>query len=139
VGESITQLVHLSMLDLAGIGTAVTQREALRDRIKQHVASAWATRAGGGRHRAGAELQPPPAVQRLCRGARRRGRLHPARRLGMLPRCWPTARRHRSITDIALDLGFNNMAHFSRVFAQRYGVPPSVYRRLGYGQTVMVR
>ena len=37
VGDAITQLVHLSMLDLAGIGTAVTQREALRERIKQHV------------------------------------------------------------------------------------------------------
>ena len=38
VGDAITQLVHLSMLDLAGIGTAMTQREALRERIKQHVA-----------------------------------------------------------------------------------------------------
>ena len=37
VGEAITQFVHLAMLDLAGIGTAVTQREALRERIKQHV------------------------------------------------------------------------------------------------------
>ena len=37
VGDAITQLVHLSMLDLAGIGTAVTQSEALRERIKQHV------------------------------------------------------------------------------------------------------
>src|SRR6185295_2119549 len=37
VGDAITQLVHLSMLDLAGIGTATTQREALRERIKQHV------------------------------------------------------------------------------------------------------
>ncbi|MEN9628181.1 MAG: hypothetical protein RJA10_1408, partial [Pseudomonadota bacterium] len=37
VGDAITQFVHLSMLDLAGIGTAVTQREALRERIKQHV------------------------------------------------------------------------------------------------------
>mgnify|MGYP000355231148 CR=1 FL=1 len=37
VGDAITQLVHLSMLDLAGIGTAMTRREALRERIKQHV------------------------------------------------------------------------------------------------------
>jgi len=38
VGEAITQLVHLSLLDLAGQATAQTQREALRERIKQHVA-----------------------------------------------------------------------------------------------------
>ena len=38
VGDAITQFVHLSMLDLAGLGTALTQREALRERIKQHVA-----------------------------------------------------------------------------------------------------
>jgi Ni/Co efflux regulator RcnB len=37
VGDAITQFVHLSLLDLAGTGTAVTQREALRERIKQHV------------------------------------------------------------------------------------------------------
>ena len=37
LGEVITQCVHLSLLDLAGRGTAVTQREALRERIKQHV------------------------------------------------------------------------------------------------------
>ena len=44
VGDAITQFVHLSMLDLAGIGTAVTQREALRERIKQHVGDTWPTR-----------------------------------------------------------------------------------------------
>ena len=37
LGELITQCVHLSLLELAGRGTALTQREALRDRIKQHV------------------------------------------------------------------------------------------------------
>ena len=37
VGDAITQFVHLSMLELAGLTTAVTQREALRERIKQQV------------------------------------------------------------------------------------------------------
>ena len=45
----------------------------------------------------------------------------------------------RSITDIALARGFNSLPHFSRVFAQRFGVPPSVYRREGYGQAVLIR
>jgi len=37
VGDAITQLVHLSLLELAGSTSAATQREALRERIKQHV------------------------------------------------------------------------------------------------------
>ena len=36
---------------------------------------------------------------------------------------------HRSITDIALDNGFENMAHFIRVFRAHLGVAPSDYRR----------
>ena len=35
----------------------------------------------------------------------------------------------RSITDIALEFGFSNMAHFSRVFRAHLGLPPSDYRR----------
>ena len=35
---------------------------------------------------------------------------------------------HLSITDIAMRSGFNNMAHFSRVFHQTYGVSPRDYR-----------
>ena len=34
---SITQCVHLSLLELAGRGNAAVQRETLRERIKQHV------------------------------------------------------------------------------------------------------
>lgn len=34
---------------------------------------------------------------------------------------------HR-ITDLAMSLGFNDMAYFSRTFAARYGTPPSRYR-----------
>jgi transcriptional regulator GlxA family with amidase domain len=35
----------------------------------------------------------------------------------------------RSITDIAVACGFQNMAHFSRVFRAQLGVAPSDYRR----------
>ena len=37
-GELITQLVRLSLLELAGQQTPLTQREALKDRIRRHVA-----------------------------------------------------------------------------------------------------
>ncbi|MES2128657.1 MAG: AraC family transcriptional regulator [Pseudomonadota bacterium] len=33
------------------------------------------------------------------------------------------------IIDIAFELGFNDVSHFSRAFALRYGVPPTVYRQ----------
>lgn len=38
------------------------------------------------------------------------------------------ARADRTITGIAFGWGFNNSAHFSRVFRERYGVSPSAYR-----------
>ena len=37
---------------------------------------------------------------------------------------------HDTITDICLRLGFNNAAHFSRTFKQRYGTSPRTYRRI---------
>lgn len=40
---------------------------------------------------------------------------------------------HRSLTDIALGLGFQNMAHFSRVFRAHLGVAPSDYRKATFG------
>lgn len=39
------------------------------------------------------------------------------------------ALRHLTILDVALRWGFNNPAHFSRVYAHRFGRPPSVDRR----------
>lgn len=141
VGESITQMVHLALLDLAGRGTALSQREALRDRIKQLVARrlgdprlavddiAGALQCSR-RQLYNAFAEEPEGVA----GYLLRERLEAVRRDLADP-----AQVNRSITDIAMDRGFNSLAHFSRVIAQRYGVPPSVYRRLGYGQTVMVR
>ncbi len=35
---------------------------------------------------------------------------------------------HLSITEVAMQSGFNNMAHFSRVFHQAYGMSPRAYR-----------
>lgn len=36
---------------------------------------------------------------------------------------------HLNITEIALQAGFNNMAHFSRAFRQKYGMSPRAYRQ----------
>ncbi len=35
---------------------------------------------------------------------------------------------HKNITDVAFAWGFNDAAHFSRVFKKRYGAPPREYR-----------
>ena len=35
---------------------------------------------------------------------------------------------HRSITDICYSWGFNSTSHFSRLFKDRFGVPPRRYR-----------
>jgi AraC-like DNA-binding protein len=131
VGDAITQFVHLSMLDLAGIGTAVTQREALRERIKQHV----------GEHLADPSLTVD-AIALALNCSRRQ--LYNAfaeepdgvagyilrRRLAACRAVFDDrVQAHRSITDVALSFGFQNMAHFSRVFRAHLGLPPSDYRR----------
>jgi AraC-like DNA-binding protein len=132
VGDAITQFVHLSMLDLAGIGTAVTQREALRERIKQHVAAhladpgltvdAVALALNCSRRQLyNAFAEEPDGVAGYILNRR-------------LQACRNTfddrSQGQRSITDIALSFGFSNMAHFSRVFRAHLGVAPSDYRRL---------
>lgn len=131
VGDAITQFVHLSMLDLAGIGTAATQREALRERIKQHVSAHLADPAltvdaialalnCSRRQLYNAFAEEPDGVA----GYILRRRLAACRAVFD-----DRAQAHRSITDIALSFGFQNMAHFSRVFRAHLGLPPSDYRR----------
>lgn len=135
VGDAITQLVHLSMLDLAGIGTAMTQREALRERIKQHVSEhlgdarlsvdsvAYALNCSR-RHLYNAFSDEPDGVAGYIL-------------LRRLEACCQSfddrANSHRSITEIALGFGFSSMAHFSRVFRAHVGVAPSDYRRAAGG------
>jgi AraC-like DNA-binding protein len=130
VGDAITQLVHLSLLDLAGQATAQTQREALRERIKQHVAAhlgdprlsvesiAHALNCSR-RHLynafAGEGESIAAYIQRL--------------RLQACVRDLQSAGPHgRPITDIALSWGFGNPSHFSRVFRDHTGASPSEFR-----------
>ncbi len=132
-GELIAQLVRLSLIELAGQATAVTQREALKDRIrayiavrlrdpqlsidqiaqalncsKRHLHNAF---AGGDETLAGHILQL--RLEACIRELQQAG---------------PGA---RPITDIALSWGFNNLSHFSRVFRAHTGTSPSAFRRAG--------
>lgn len=132
-GELITQLVHLSLLELAGQQTALTQREALKDRIRGYVALnlhnpalsveqiAHALNCSK-RHLYNAYADETETlashIQRLRVEACIRELQHPAT-LG------------RPITDIALSWGFNNPSHFSRVFREHTGLSPTEFRRNG--------
>jgi len=136
VGDAITQFVHLSMLDLAGIGTAVTQREALRERIKQHVTAHLADPGltvdsvalalnCSRRQLYNAFAEEPDGVA---------GHILNRRLQACRNSFEDRSQGQRSITDIALGFGFSNMAHFSRVFRAHLGVAPSDYRRTAGAQ-----
>ena len=135
VGDAITQFVHLSLLDLAGMGNAVTQREALRERIKQHVAQNLADPGlsvdaiahalnCSRRQLYNAFAEEPDGVASYILNRR-------------LQACRKTfderSQAHRSITDVAFSFGFSNMAHFSRVFRAHLGMAPSDYRKAMLG------
>jgi AraC family transcriptional activator of tynA and feaB len=50
------------------------------------------------------------------------------RRLERCRRELAVAGPHKNITEVAFGCGFNDAAHFSRVFKNRYGVTPREYR-----------
>ncbi len=130
-GEVIMQLVQMSLLELAGLRTERTQREALRDRVRQAIAQ---------------HLRDPALnVNRLAELLNcSRRHLHNVfagsgltlaeliqhQRLDACMRdlCAPDLTA-RSITEIALSWGFSNVSHFSRVFRVYTGYSPSEYRR----------
>ena len=129
-GELIKQLVRLSLQELAGLETSVTQREALRDRIRMYVQQ---------------HLRDPAlSVDAIARGLNcSRRHLYNAfagegesiaayiqrQRLQACVRDLQQSGPHaRPITDIALSWGFGNLSHFSRVFRDHTGKSPSEFR-----------
>jgi len=131
LGETIVQLIRLSLLELAGRASAPTQRESLRERIKELVdrrlgdpslsVDAIAVALNCSRRQLYNAFGDEPdgvAGYVLAR------RLEACRRDLADP-----AQQGRSITEIALDRGFNHPAHFSRTFKARFGITPSEARR----------
>ena len=117
-------------MEIAGQETAVTQREALHDRIRTYVAR---------------NLRDPQlSIEGIARA------LHCSRRhlynafaddevtlAGYIQRQRLEAcvrelrdgdRGLRPITEIALSCGFSNLSHFSRVFRHHTGMSPSDFR-----------
>lgn len=129
-GELVTQLVRLSLIELAGQHTPLTQREALKDRIRQHVAlhlrdpqlsvAHIATALNcSKRHLYNAFANEPHTLASYIQHQRLDACLRDLQ---------PTSAAARPITDIALHWGFNNLSHFSRVFRERTGQSPSEFR-----------
>lgn len=129
-GELLTQLVRLSLVELAGQHTPRTQREALKDRIRQHVAlhlrdpqlsvAHIATALNcSKRHLYNAFADEPHTLASYIQHQRLDACLRELQALNAAA---------RPITDIALHWGFNNLSHFSRVFRERTGQSPSEFR-----------
>lgn len=129
-GELIIQLVRLSLRELAGQTTDLGQRRTLHDRIIAHIEQHLADPALDIGHIATAlscskrQLHKAfaDADESLARTIQRK-RLEACMRDLRSP-----LHAQRTVTDIALSWGFNNMAHFSKVFHAHAGTPPSAYR-----------
>ncbi|MGS5089286.1 AraC-like ligand-binding domain-containing protein [Hydrogenophaga sp. A37] len=139
-GEMIIELVRLSLQELAGRESATTQLEAFRDRIREHI---------------GHHLRDPDlSIERIAQSMNCSKRhLHNAfsteddtlahhilrRRLQACMRDLKNpALAQRTITDIAFSWGFSNGAHFSRVFREHAGLPPSDFRDTALRQSATV-
>lgn len=130
-GDLIAQLVRLSLIELAGQATAVTQREALKDRIRAYVSVklrdpglsieqiAHALNCSK-RHLHNAFAAEDETVASYILKLRLTACLRELQQAGL---------EVRTITDIALSWGFNNLSHFSRVFRDHTGLSPRDFRR----------
>ena len=129
-GELIMQLVRLSLLELVGQETMVTQREALRDRIRSHVA----------RHLRDPQLSIDGIARALNCSKRHlynafaedketlAGYILKQRLQACIRELRESAPAGRPITEIALSWGFSNLSHFSRVFREHIGMSASEFR-----------
>lgn len=131
-GELIAQMVRLSLLELSGQETALTQREALKDRICTYVTLRL--------------RDPALSIEQIAQALNCSKRhLHNAfageadtlasyilqmRLQACLRELQQAGPQAGQITAIALSWGFNNLSHFSRVFRAHTGLSPSEFRQL---------
>lgn len=131
-GELLIDLVHLSLQELSGRATAVTQHAAFKDRIRAQVAAhvrdprlciddiAQAMHCSK-RHLYNAFADEPLTLAAWIQQLRLELCMRELR---------DAANAARTITDIAFGCGFSNSAHFSRAFKAYTGMAPSEFRAL---------
>lgn len=128
--DLISHLVFLTLLDLAGQETALSQLASLRSRaqayIQRHlrdpelmVTSVAAAMNCSRRHLYNAFSDDPDTLA---------GYILRERVQACVQEIRDPQNARRTITDIAVNWGFTNMSHFSRVFRESTGVTPSEYR-----------
>ncbi len=129
-GELLIEMVHLSLLELSGHSTAITQRQALYDRICAHVqnhlrhpglnlASIASALNCSVRHLHNAFAGQNPSLGAYIQQERLA--------LAMRELRSPQLAQH-SISTIAQACGFSSNAHFSRSFKAHTGMSPSDWR-----------
>lgn len=59
------------------------------------------------------------------------------RRLLLERAAWQLSRTQLSVTDIGLNAGYGSLEAFIRAFRKAFGLSPSLYRRIGAGQTFL--
>ncbi len=134
-GELLIQLVRLSLMELAGQHTQQTQREALADRIRHHVAQNLHDPALSVEGIA----QALRCSKRLLHGAfadgedTLAGHIQQQRLAASIRALRDPVRAVEPVTAIALAAGFVNLSHFSRVFRAHTGLSPSDFRRQALG------
>jgi AraC-like DNA-binding protein len=130
-GELIAQLVQLSLVELSGQHTALTQREILKDRIRGYIALNLRDSALSVDHIAHALNCSKRLLHNAFSGDEDTLASHIQRlRLEACTReLASTGPQARPITDIALSWGFSNLSHFSRVFREHTGYSPSAFRQ----------
>lgn len=132
-GDLLVEMVHMSLQDLAGQGTASTQRQALYDRICAYVI--------GHLRDPGLSVEAVASALNCSKRHVHNGFAGQDISLGAfiqqsrLELCMRELRRpdlaRQTITDIAMACGFGNSAHFSRAFKAYVGMSPSEYRNIG--------
>lgn len=130
-GELIAQLVRLSLIELAGQETALTQREALKDRIRGYIALHLRDPGLTIDHIAHALNCSKRHLHNAFAGNddTLAGYILRLRLEACIRELQTCGRDARPITDIALSWGFNNLSHFSRVFRAHTGRSPSEFRQ----------
>jgi AraC-like DNA-binding protein len=131
-GELLVDMVHLSLQELAGQGTAGTQQMALQDRIRAHVMAHLRDPAlsvdsvAAALHCSKRHLHNAFADSQASLGAFiQHSRLELCMRELLLP-----GHARRTITEVAMDCGFGSSAHFSRAFKAYTGLSPSDFRAM---------